>query len=86
MQFGKVGGPGLKALPIPREFHVWLGSPRDPGVGDTLVSFRSDQAVEFVNAIREQRACSVTFHDGARMQEVTDAAVKSSEIKQWVNL
>lgn len=86
LQYGKVGGPGLKALPIPREFYTWPGSPRDPGVGDPLVSFRYDQAVEFVNAIREQRACSVTFHDGARMQDVTDAALKSAETKQWVDL
>ena len=86
LQFGKAGGPGLKALAIPPEFYVWPGSPRDPGVGDPLVSFRYDQAVEFVNAIREQRACSVTFHDGARMQDVTDAAVKSTAAKQWVEL
>lgn len=86
LHYGKVGGPGLKALPIPREFYTWPGSPRDPGVGDPLVSFRYDQAVEFVNAIREQRACSVTFHDGARMQDVTDAALKSAESRQWVEL
>ena len=80
LQFGKVGGPGLKALPIPRKFYVWPGSPRDPGVGDPLVSFRYDQAVEFINAIREQRPCSVTFHDGARMQAVTDADRKSTRL------
>ena len=86
LQFGKVGGPGLKALPIPPEFYVWPGSPRDPGVGDPLVSFRYDQAVEFVNAIREQRPCAVTFRDGARMQDVTDAAVKSTATRAWVDL
>ena len=62
------------------------GSPRDPGVGDPLITFRYDQAVEFVNAIREQRQCSVNFHDGARAQSVMDSAVKSSEIKQWIEL
>ena len=86
LQFGKVGGPGLKALAIPKEFYTWPGSPRDPGVGDPLVSFRYDQAVEFVNAIREQRPCAVTFHDGARMQAVTDAALRSTEARQWVDL
>ena len=86
LQFGKVGGPGLKALAIPKEFYTWPGSPRDPGVGDPLVSFRYDQAVEFVNAIREQRSCSVTFHDGARMQSVTDAALRSTAARQWVDL
>jgi predicted dehydrogenase len=86
LQFGKVGGPGLKALIIPREFHVWPGSPRDPGQGDPLVAFRYDQAVEFVNAIREQRPCAVTFHDGARAQSVMDAAVRSAETRQWIDL
>jgi len=86
LQFGKVGGPGMKALTIPKEFYTWPGSPRDPGVGDPLVSFRYDQAVEFVNAIREQRPCAVTFHDGARMQAVTDAALRSTEARQWVDL
>jgi len=28
----------------------------------------------------------VTFHDGARMQDVTDAALKSAETRQWVDL
>lgn len=86
LQFGKQGGPGLKALPVPKEFYTWPGSPRDPGVGDPLVAFRYDQAVEFVNAIREQRPCAVTFHDGARMQTVTDAALRSAELRQWVDL
>jgi len=86
LQYGKVGGPGLKTITIPKEFFVMPGSPRDPGVGDPLISFRYDQAVEFVNAIREQRQCSVSFHDGAVAQKVMDAAVKSSEIKQWIDL
>jgi predicted dehydrogenase len=86
LQFGKAGGPGLKPLPIPREFFVWPGSPRDPGAGDPLVTFRYDQAVEFVNAIREQRSCAVTFHDGARAQAVMDAAVHSAGTRQWIDL
>jgi predicted dehydrogenase len=86
LQYGKVGGPGLSALPIPREFYVWPGSTRDPGTGDPLISFRYDQAVEFVNAIREQRSCSVDFHDGARAQAVMDASVISAESKSWIEL
>jgi predicted dehydrogenase len=74
LQSGQAGGPGLKELPIPKEFYVWPGSPRDPGMGDPLVSFRYDQAIEFVNAIREQRPCSVTLRDGA------------AETGQWVEI
>lgn len=83
LQHGRAGGPGLKPLLIPPEFRVWPGSPRDPGVGDPLVTFRYDQSVEFVNAIREQRPCAVTFHDGARVQSVVDAAVRSTELRRW---
>jgi predicted dehydrogenase len=86
LQYGKAGGPGLKSLPLPREFQVWPGSPRDPGVGDPLITFRYDQAVEFVNAIRAQRPCSVTFHDGARAQAVMDAAVRSAAERCWLDL
>ena len=86
LQSGRRGGPGLKPMTVPREFWVWPGSPRDPNVGDPLVSFRYDQAIEFVNAIREQRPCAITFHDGARAQGVMDAAVRSAQTRQWVEL
>jgi predicted dehydrogenase len=83
---GKCGGPGLAPLTVPKEFWTWPGSPRDPGIGDPLITFRYDQAFEFVDAIRNQRPCAVTFRDGARAQEVMDAAVKSAGLGQWVSL
>lgn len=86
LMYGKQGGPGLAKLEVPKEFWVWPGSRRDPSVGDPLVSFRYDQAIEFINAIREQRACAVTFHDGARTQAVMDAALESAEKGQWIQL
>jgi len=86
LQFGKRGGPGMAPLSVPREFWVWPGSPRDPGVGDPLVAFRYDQAVEFIHAIREQRPCAVTFHDGAQTQAVMDAALHSAATGSWVDL
>jgi hypothetical protein len=86
LQHGKLGGPGLAPLQIPPEFYVWPGSPRDPSVGDPLVSFRWDQAVEFVNAIREHRDCAITFHDGARAQGVMSAAVESAQTRAWIDL
>jgi predicted dehydrogenase len=86
LQTGRVGGPGLETIEIPREFWKWPGSPRDPAQGDPLVTFRYDQAWEFVDAIRNQRACVPSFHDGARALAVMDAAVKSAETRQWVDL
>jgi predicted dehydrogenase len=86
LQTGKVGGPGLETMEIPKEFWKLPGSPRDATQGDPLVTFRYDQAWEFIEAIRQQRPCSPDFHDGARAQQVMDAAVRSAEIKAWVEL
>ena len=86
LQTGRVGGPGLETIPVPEEFWKVPGSPRDPRQGDPLVTFRYDQAFEFVNAILEGRPCRPSFHDGARAQAVTDAAVKSAETGKWVEL
>jgi predicted dehydrogenase len=86
LQSGRVGGPGLETIEVPREYWKWPGAPRDPGQGDPLVTFRYDQAWEFVDAIRNQRPCQPSFHDGARAQAVMDAAVKSSGTRQWVDV
>jgi predicted dehydrogenase len=86
LQAGKAGGPGMERIPVPEEFWRWPGSPRDPRAGDPLVTFRYDQAWEFVDAIRNQRPCDATFHDGARAQAVMDAAVRSAETRAWVEL
>jgi len=86
LQTGKAGGTGLATLPVPEEFWRWPGSPRDPKQGDPLVTFRYDQAWEFIDAIRHQRPCCPSFHDGARAQAVTDAALRSSAERSWVEL
>ncbi len=86
LQLGRAGGPGLETITIPEEYWKPSGSPRDPRSGDPLVTFRYDQAWEFVSAIREQRPCSPDFHDGARAQAVTDAALASAKFGNWVTL
>ena len=86
LQGGKVGGPGLETIPVPEEFWKCPGSPRDARQGDPLVTFRYDQAWEFIDAIRNQRACVPDFRDGARAQEVMDAALRSAQTQQWVDL
>ena len=86
LQTGRAGGPGLETIIIPKEFWRWPGSPRDPEQGDPLVTFRYDQAWEFIDAIRNQRECRPSFHDGARAQGVIEAAVRSAESHSWVTL
>ena len=86
LQTGKAGGPGLETIEIPREFWKVPSSPRDPAQGDPLVTFRYDQAWEFIEAIRQERSCSPDFRDGAAAQNVMESAVRSAEIKQWVDL
>jgi predicted dehydrogenase len=86
LQIGRQGGPGLETLEVPRAFWTWPGSPRDPMAGDPLVTFRYDQAWEFIDAIRSQRPCVPSLHDGARAQAVMDAAVRSAETRQWIEV
>jgi predicted dehydrogenase len=86
LQTGNVGGPGLETIEVPRELWKTHGSPREVGKGDPLVTFRYDQAWEFVDAIRKGRPCVPSFHDGARVQRIVDAALKSTETRQWIEL
>jgi predicted dehydrogenase len=86
LQTGPAGGPGMETITIPQEFWRWPGSPRDPRQGDPLVTFRYDQAWEFIDAIRNQRECRPSFHDGARAQAVMESAHRSAELQAWVKL
>jgi len=86
LEMGCAGGPGLETIDVPEEFWKLPGSPRDPRQGDPLVTFRYDQIWEFADAIRNQRACSPDFFDGWRSQVVMDAALKSAESRQWIDL
>jgi predicted dehydrogenase len=83
---GKVGGPGLEKVAVPKEFLVVPGSPRDPSQGDPVIAFRYDQDFEFIDAIRNNRPCSPSLLDGARAQAVMDAAVESDAEERWVDV
>jgi predicted dehydrogenase len=76
-------GGDYRPEPVPEPFLKLPGSPRDPATGDPSETFRWDQAWEFVSAIREKRPASPSFIDGARMQAVLDAALRSSEKGRW---
>jgi len=80
------GQSALSTLPVPPEFRVWPGSPRDPSQGDPKFVFRYDQNFEFIDAIRNQRACSPSFRDGALCQGVMDAALKTDRSAAWVDV
>jgi predicted dehydrogenase len=80
------GGSDLETVPVPDEFLVWPGSPRDPKQGDPRVTFRYDQSVEFIDAISEGRACRPSLRAGVEAQVVMDAAVLSHRERRWVDV
>ena len=86
LQAGKPGGIGLEKMTIPEEFWKSPSSRRDIRQGDPLVTFRYDQAFEFIDAILNRRACHPSFLDGARAQAVTDAAMLSAKENRWIDV
>jgi predicted dehydrogenase len=83
---GKVGGAELKEVAVPPEFLVFPGSPRDPHVGDPLVTFRYDQSFEFIEAILNKRPCRPSFADGLRVQVVMQAILDSAARGSWLEV
>ena len=83
-----IGRPGghLEPAPVPDHLLTVHGSPRDPREGDPLQGFRYDQGFEFVQAIVERRSATPDFRDGARVQAVLDAVLRSAAMRQWVDL
>jgi predicted dehydrogenase len=86
LQIGKPGDADLHKIDVPREFHVWTGSPRDPSVGDPLATFRYDQDFEFIDAIVNNRPCVPSFFEGVAVQAVMDAAQESSQQRAFVDV
>lgn len=86
LQMSKKGECGLRTVPVPKEFLKWPGSPRDPVVGDPVITFRYDQDVEFIRAIVEERECVPSFREGALAQAVMDATILSAKEKRWVDV
>ena len=86
LKIAKHGESDLRVVPVPAEFRVWPGSPRDPSQGDPRVTFRYDQSIEFISAIVENRPCRPTLREGADCQAVMDACVVSSSERRWVDV
>ncbi|MBI2193697.1 MAG: Gfo/Idh/MocA family oxidoreductase [Planctomycetes bacterium] len=80
------GGRRFEPMHVPAEFLKHPESPRVPGEGDPAVTWRYDQAVEFISAIREGRDCRPSFLDGTRCQAVIDAVLRSQNERRWVEV
>jgi predicted dehydrogenase len=76
-------GEGLRTIPVPAELLKPAGSPRDVSNDEPLQGFRYDQDFEFLQAIREGRPCSPSFHDGVRVQAVMEAILRSARDGCW---
>ena len=83
---GRKNDPDLRTVKVPDAFLVIPGSPRDPKAGDPLATFRYDQDFEFIDAIRNQRACNPSLLDGAKAQAIMDAALLSEAERRWVDV
>ncbi len=83
--FGERQAP-YEVRPVPDQFLKRPGSPRDPQEGDPVVTFRYDQAWEFVSAIREGRDCRPSFYHGMRAQAVADSILTAVAERRWVDV
>ena len=72
--------------PVPEEFLKRPGSPRDPQEGNPVVTFRYDQAWEFVSAIRQGRDCRPSFYHGMRAQAVADSILAAVAERRWIDV
>jgi predicted dehydrogenase len=81
-----LAGEPMQKKPVPEEFLVIEGSPRDPHAGVPSTVFRYDLVYEFVSAIVEERDAVPGFDHGASAQAVADAVLESFDQRTWVDL
>ena len=81
-----LGGEPMHKEPVPDEFLVIPGSPRNPHEGVPSTVFLYDLVNEFVSAIVEGRDAVPGFDHGAKAQAVADAVLESFEQRRWVEL
>jgi predicted dehydrogenase len=79
-------GQSLQTVPVPAQFLVAPGSPRDPTQGVPSTVFRYDLVWEFVSAIVERRDAVPGFDAGASAQLVADKVLESFEQQQWMTI
>ncbi len=81
-----LNGAPMQKQPVPDEFLVVEGSPRNPHEGVPSTVFRYDLVYEFVSAIVEGRDAVPGFDHGAHAQAVADAVLQSFETKKWIDV
>lgn len=85
IMIGKPGGK-LESVPVPAEFLVYPGSPRDPSAGEPTTVFRYDEDFAFIHNILRGKTDIPTFYDGMRTQAVIDAVIQSAQERRWVDV
>ncbi len=82
----RVGEGVPKELPIPE--HIWAGARHDTVHNTYRDIFREQDlmARQFIKGIVEDTPLRPDFHDGATIQRLTDAAVKSHHERCWVDV
>jgi len=79
-------GESLQTVPVPEEFLVIEGSPRNPKDGVPSTVFRYDLVYELTSAIVEDRPAVPGFDHGAKAQTIADAVLHSDDTRRWVDL
>lgn len=82
---GRHGGT-METVPVPDEFLVVPGSPRNPKEGVPSTVFRYDLVYEFTSAIVQDRPAVPGFDHGARAQAIADAVLTSSDRRTWIDV
>jgi predicted dehydrogenase len=76
----------LERIEVPENHLKLASSPRDPRAGERRWTYRYDQALQFVENIRDGIVRPPSFEDGWRCQKVLDAALASSQTGEWVKI
>lgn len=73
-------------LPVPDS--IWNGARHDTVHNTYRDIFREQDNMtrEFITAIAEGRECSPDFSEGARVQQLVDAAVESAKTRCWIDV
>jgi predicted dehydrogenase len=82
----KAGDAALRELPIPD--HIWAGASRENFMATTtdLLHKQDYMGRAWLTSIAEDKPSQPDFRDGAYVQRVIDAALKSHQERRWVDV